>query len=216
MKTSDWQANIQLLVDGELTHARRSEFLRGLSSDSKGWRDIALAFVERQVLDESLAAKKDPRQTSILVQMPAEKRKIRPSSPSGKQLDSRSTRQWRSAALWSATIAACFFIGLALGKWGNPSTTSNRDSVAAIADTPSNPQPLAKTPQENDGGIPLADALARAVYPIPVELRRELMKRGYLITELDQLSKVQLPTGQLVEIPVRQVAVTYLGNATYQ
>lgn len=218
MKNTDWQTRIQQLVDGECEHAERSQLLRSVPEHSPIWRDLALAFVERQIFDESLGApaanrvsgNTDCKADSNILTSIAD----RHSNHEVRAVPRRSARQ-ASVAFWTA-IAGCLALGLILGEvhgrriGGNP--LPRNLSAAADFVEPSEPIHAAITGE----AIPLADALSRASYPIPVDFRRALMKQGYLITELDRPSKVRLPSGQLVEIPLRQVAVTYLGNATYQ
>ena len=50
------QKRIQLLADGELSHDDRRQFLAAIEQDSELWREIAVAFVEKQVLDGALGA----------------------------------------------------------------------------------------------------------------------------------------------------------------
>jgi hypothetical protein len=218
MKTIEWQARIQQLVDGEVEHGERSRLLRSIPDHSPLWRELALAFVERQVFDESLGAPTANRRDEnsgldsglkILLS-------IADSHPNGAVRPiSRHSAKRTSAMFWTA-IAGCLALGLILGEvhgrriGGIPIPNEN----LATAELGERGEPIEAA--RAGEGIPLADALSRASHPIPVDFRRALMKQGYLITELDRPSKVRLPSGQLVEIPLRQVAVTYLGNATYQ
>lgn len=50
------ESQIQLLVDGELDDHDRAELLAAIDKQPERWRDVALAFVEVQLLDRELAA----------------------------------------------------------------------------------------------------------------------------------------------------------------
>jgi hypothetical protein len=221
MNKLEIRADLQRLADGEIPQERRAQLLRALPANSEHWRELALAFVERQILDESLNGSEridgtldDSADESSKFQLGV--RQVHRLS-NGRSRPERSGR-WSVRALWMMAVGASLLLGIALGNWRTFGDFNQLDSLALIPESPTNANPAseATATEQEHFGMPLAEALSRAAYPIPVDLRRELMKRGYLITELDQLSKVQLPTGQLVELPVRQVAVTYLGNATYQ
>ncbi len=217
MKKTDIRADLQRLADGELRQEQRTQILRAMPVDSGHWRELALAFVERQILDESLMGTEHIGETPSggAGERPTLRLNIQPVTnfTNGRSRQDRSARG-SARALWIAAIGASLMIGIALGNWQSRSTSNATGPVAVIPKAQVSPHPANDV--QNPSGMPLAEALSRTTYPIPVDLRREMMKRGYLITELDQLSKVQLPTGQLVELPVRQVAVTYLGNETYQ
>jgi hypothetical protein len=219
MNANQLQAEIQRLVDGELPHDRRVRLLENLARRPNQWRDLAIAFVERQVLDESLLSKVAPRLPSLEVNGVSQSDHAQNIHRLASKPPSKGTHGSRVHRLGRAvTAAACLLIGFAVGNWRVP--LPHPPDGPGVASTAK--ETLDESADSSQGSdkpisvIPLADALSRASYPIPVDLRREMMRQGYLITELDRLSKVQLPTGQTVELPVRQVAVTYLGNAAYQ
>jgi hypothetical protein len=213
---------LQQLVDGELDHAERSRFLIRADNDAKAWRMIALAFVERQVLDEAFnrspvcsgqleiapIPKLDASQTGGAISDSTVGLGMVP--PRRKSLDPRNLRP-----VWWVAMSACLFIGLVLGNW------SGRSSSSALSSTENS---TAKTIVAEPGvthadltrTIPLNEALERSPVPFPVVFRRELMKQGYLVNELARLTKVQLPNGETIEMPIRQVDVRFLGNATFQ
>ena len=187
---------LQLLVDGGLNHSERSKLLLSLNNDSPVWRDMALAFVQKQILDESLrglgaatASENDHRSELA----------VRRSHPT-------SARGWNFLA-----IAASLLLGLWLGSFFENSTTPmamNPDSVHQ--DVNSDP------PEINDNQIMLADALARSVRPVSLDARRAFLKAGYVLDEQEKIADVQLPTGDMIQLPIRQFNVRYLGNAAYQ
>jgi hypothetical protein len=219
MNASELYADIQRLVDGELTHDRRARLLENLSRRPIQWRDLAIAFVERQVLDESLSNNVVTRLSSLAVNGVSQgngRRKVERQGSDPKLANAHG--RMANQLSWAAAAAACLLIGFVVGNWRVPMPRLENEAQVASAANEALDASAAATKRSAGPAavIPLADALSRASYPISVDLRREMMRQGYLITELDRLSKVRLPTGQTVELPVRQVAVTYMGHAAYQ
>ena len=64
--------------------------------------------------------------------------------------------------------------------------------------------------------LPLEDALARSIRPGSLDTHRAFLKAGYLVDESSEIASVELPTGNSVQMPVRQVKIRYLGNAAFQ
>ena len=71
-------------------------------------------------------------------------------------------------------------------------------------------------PAAESKGLRFEDAVARSATPAPDSFRARLLQSGYFVDENHTLASVTLPTGEQVEIPIRQVNVRYLGNAAYQ
>ena len=193
------QKRIQLLADGELSHDDRRQFLAAIEQDSELWREIAVAFVEKQVLDAALAA--DQIRLEPNYSLPA------------RNSDSNN----RSALPWWIGIAASLVLGLLAGAmWYSnstvPSIAENSVSTKRNDDQTAPEEPVS----EGRPKLRLDEALARSVKPISMEARRELLKAGYLINEVPQIANVQLPSGQAFEMPVRRFNIQYLGNAAYQ
>ena len=183
---------LQMLVDGALDHQQRSDFLRSLDDDFKAWREIAIGFLEKQVLDEALAhcQMAEPSLTSSSRQVEAE----------------TGPRRVRSAIFWLA-LAASMLVGLWLG-----SILPTGNSPTEIADN--------SRPSEDivvaDKSLPLVDALARSVRPVSLDTQREFLRAGYVLNESHELADVTLPTGDLIQMPIRQFEIKYLGNAAFQ
>jgi len=194
------QKSIQLLVDCELSHDQRRQFLASLEDSSSLWRDLAFAFVEKQILDDSLGSNQSNIETAtpLATRQPTPKKQALP--------------------LWIA-IAASLLLGLFAGTWWN-----NNSTAPTMADGPTaihSPDTTSATGNESNDGQPqlqlqLDEALARSVKPISLRARREFLKAGYLIDEVPQMASVQLPSGQAIKMPIRQFSVQYLGNAAYQ
>ncbi len=189
---------IQQLVDGSLSHSDRSNWLLSLDDDSTAWRDIALEFVQKQILDEALGA------TGVLLQ---------PTSISEKDIITRSKRPLKPlpAGTWWAIAAS-----LVLGLWLGSLLFSGGPESSVASRSPADRSNLAQPANLDNHQLLLADALARSVNPVSLDARRAFLKAGYVVDEQKTIADVQLPSGDLVQLPVRKFNVQYLGNATYQ
>ena len=193
------QKRIQLLADGELSHDDRRQFLAAIEQDSELWREIAVAFVEKQVLDAALAA--DQIRLEPNYSLPA------------RNSDSNN----RSALPWWIGIAASLVLGLLAGVLWNSNPTAPSIAQHSTSIVRNNDRTAPNDPaSESHPKLRLDEALARSVKPISMEARRELLKAGYLINEVPQIANVQLPSGQAFEMPVRRFKIQYLGYAAYQ
>ena len=187
------ELQLQQLVDGSLSHSERSNLLRSLGNDSPVWRELALAFVQKQILDESLG-----KPETFLIEEPEVT--LRPNHAT-------SSRGWTYLA-----IVASLLLGLWLGSFFENSTNSPIANQPEIAQK--NLDPSSSEIQNNQ--IMLADALARSVRPVSLDARRAFLKAGYVLDEQEKIADVQLPTGDLIQLPIRQFNVRYLGNAAFQ
>jgi hypothetical protein len=201
--------HLQKLVDGELDHQSRSMLLASLSNDSSHWRDIAIAFIEKQIMDEALNS-----QPAEATRMTNEQSTTQASASSDKAasspIDQRRNRI--QSLLWAAGLAACLLVGIFIGSefqpesetpvsHSSPELIGNKDATKPIAESPS---------------FSLAEALSRSSMPVPREFRRALLKAGYTLEEDQKLTAVDLPTGGKIELPVRNVEVTYVGLNSIQ
>ncbi len=188
---------IQKLVDGELSHDARSQWMSGLSDGSETWRELALAFVEKQVIGEALEG--------IAEEVP--KTFVAPK----KQIEETGSQRRARTLIWLVGLTACLLAGVFIGA---EFAAQNSDSVAVKQDI--NSQPLKQDLQEHDAAIGLADALSRSSSPVPNEFRRALLQAGYSLRDQQTIANVTLPTGGQVELPVRDVDVTYVGLKAFQ
>ena len=62
----------------------------------------------------------------------------------------------------------------------------------------------------------LAEALARSSTPVSAGFRRSLLEAGYFVDEVDKMAEVELPNGNSIRMPIRQVNIHYLGMSAYQ
>jgi len=201
---------IQRLVDGELDHSARSKWLSELPKDSASWRDLALAFVEKQITDEALRNFQfvDATTTSNRV---GPSGIIELSSTESSNMDSTNQR-WN--VMWILGLASCLLAGVFIGS---EMTTSRTDPVAVQEpDTPKIPDHSAKNSSDPTGTIALADALSRSGSPVPDEFRRALLRAGYSLRDKRTITNVSLPSGGQIELPVRDVDVTYVGLNSFQ
>lgn len=205
----DNQVLIDQLVDGELNHSTRSQWLSKLDPDSPLWRDLALAFVEKQVTDEALCGFSMPAATIQQKPVGSHINTTGILAPHSAVHTRTENRRWRPL-LWLAGLAACLLAGVFIGKQSvsrpNMTVVENNDG----SNESSNLDASAKSTTD------LADALSRSVAPVPVEFRRALMKAGYSLHDRRTITNVTLPSGGQIELPIRDVDVTYVGLDSFQ
>lgn len=186
------ELQIQQLVDGGLSHTERSKLLLSLENDSPLWREITLAFVQNQILNETLGTGS--------------------TAGAATQRNERGPVNVVSARGWTFfAIATSLLLGLWLGSFFGDSTTPvamNPDTIHQNVKT--------ELPKNDTNQMMLADALARSVRPVSLDARRAFLKAGYVLDEQEKIADVQLPTGDFIQLPVRQFNVRYLGNAAFQ
>lgn len=197
---------IQRLVDGELDHQSRSQWLSSIADDSSLWREVAMAFVEKQLLDEALCTLAFEGETSERIE-----------AATGKQVlgTANDSLQHRRVASWIAGLAACLLVGLIAGFMLN----QNNGTAATQIDDPLPSKALLvnrSVDGSNSSSIELADALSRSVAPVPDEFRRALRKAGYSLSDRQRITNVSLPSGGQIELPVRHVDVKFIGISTFQ
>jgi hypothetical protein len=213
-------AQIDRLVDGECDDAERRALLLRLEADPDGWRRCALAFLEDQAFRSALAG---PVPSVPLV---------RPSLAPSK--DRKALAAVR-VAVAAGLIAATFALGFALGGGSR-----GRDAVdLARADAP----PPARDPAEVDdvirevgwaslkvgaggeetvrrvpilAGPGLDEAWLRSrPSAVPEYVRAQWERDGFQLAERRQLLSLNLDDGRRLAIPVQDVEVEYVGQATY-
>lgn len=201
MSSTESRRKLELLIDGSLDLAEKNQWLRSLDEDSPVWREIAIGFLEHQVLDQAL---NDPIQ--LTTNLPGEK-----SAAPGLQDATRTSSRSRPRLMWWMALGACVLLGWSLGSQPlDPSPSATNDDFTGQLQSPS------ESSLDKTGRLPLADALARSVQPVSVDTRRAFLKAGYILKERQQLADVELPTGDSIKLPIRQFDVRYLGNATFQ
>lgn len=201
---------IQRLVDGELEHSARSKWLSELHEESASWRALALAFIEKQITDEALRdfqiadAPKDNNHDHA--SRFAEATSAKPSNTSLANL--------RHNAMWILGLATCLLVGVFIGS---EMTTAPTDPVAVqTTDAPKQSEQPNKDRNDPTGTTELADALSRSGAPVPDDFRRALLRAGYSLRDKRTITNVSLPSGGQIELPVRDVDVTYVGLNSFQ
>lgn len=201
--------HLQKLVDGELDHRTRSALIAPLSQESSHWREIAIAFVEKQIVDEALNLQ-PAEVTGIAIDTLAQQPCASSNKATSSKTDQRKNRI--QSLLWAAGLAACLLVGIFIGSEIRPETEtplSRSSPEVLISETASKPISERKP-------FSLAEALSRSSIPVPREFRRALLKAGYTLEEDQKLTAVDLPTGGKIELPVRSVQVTYVGLNSIQ
>ncbi|NNJ27953.1 hypothetical protein [Alienimonas chondri] len=146
MTDDDLDRLVQRCADGELTAPDRAALLARLNANPAAYRPLALALLERRLLDDAL------RET-VRLESPTAPTPV----PSGRDR-SRPTAPWRTAAGWAASAAAGLLLGLFFNAdWSpvSPSTSSSpsRPLIAAgspgsVESMPTKPAPIDEPPIE--------------------------------------------------------------------
>lgn len=117
------------LVDGELTASERIKVLQRLESQTEGWRDCALAFVEDQAWRQAMTTNADASETAIrsghtntMGTLVTTKER----STGDSRLSQPPQSQSNSGMTWLA-IAAAMLLAFGAGSWTN---SGNRSRVA--------------------------------------------------------------------------------------
>lgn len=230
MLDSITELDIQRCIDGELSDEERSQLLLRLENSDRGWRDLAIAFVENQVVSQACGLAVQPTQVRKTVSSVAVL-----AAPSPKR------RRFAPPA-WSVTVAAGV-VGVGLGLLAGMRSASEATFVAASPD-------FAEARSEDEGGrrdnlehgldgavpqpvmnMEFADASGDAthwtlpVYDVqevgqdywqagdvlPEEIRRDLSRLGYRLDQERQFYSIPLDDGREIAVPVDTVQVRYTG-----
>ena len=169
---NDFETAVQQLVDGELSHPERIRLVERLESKPELWRQVGLALIEGQVLKETLKpAGDDTRAYSQSTERVASLRKS----------ERHNLRSSRIPTLgWLAAIAASLLFGFFIGS----SSITNSGPIA-VQSPPKNGLSLQTLKHAE-----FADAIARSATPIPPHFRRELLKAGFHVNELEKMKTV--------------------------
>lgn len=142
---------IDRLVDGELSSAERRAVLMSLDRESDGWRRLALAFLESQVLRESIRSTTAASAQSSRPQVQV----ARIENTSNQRPTARTTPSSIAANPWRAwgPLALCGLLMFGLGRLSLPTTTapvSSTNSVEPAAKTYSPPTASPVTDHQPD------------------------------------------------------------------
>lgn len=217
----DPNTEIDLLADGELDPDRRRALLARLESSPAGWRRLALAFVEAQVVRESVRALA-PAASGVATQAA-----LPPAKPA--------PRPGRGHAWWALAASALLSFGLGVATRGLPGGAGGGPAVVPPAEVV-----VATSPEAGgvggaedgaddaslefwvDGGAGgrqslrthLVDAQAfdlergtRFRSALPGDLRERLRSYGYDVRSRQRYAPLYLGDGQPVVVPVEDVEI---------
>jgi hypothetical protein len=235
-------AQIDRLVDGEMSSNERRSVLMSLDHDGGGWRRLALAFLESQALRDEF---RRSRQRTEAATSAAANTVAVTLSPRSRLLNRR--------LAWAAMMSAGCLLAFTIGWVSRPPVTIVQ-SVSPSAERPSpeayppwNPpasrdgmlvnasgtdgvhQTLRLELGDGRGGPPQAvevpviensevdlDDLLNGPSVIPEDVQRRLLSSGRRVYEQRQLYEVTLEDGRRGFVPVSDVLVESVGQDVYQ
>jgi hypothetical protein len=220
---------LQRLVDGQVSHAQRAQWLQDLAPQDPQWRTLSLLLLEDQALAKEISGSP---MTKTLAPVPVASTDA-PSDKSNLLSTSNSNSKDRKH-LWSTLLAcsALFIIGLYSGYLGrylttNPNPVSTQPATNSIAE--SNPSlkslpydsPLrvrVESPSAMPIEIPLVDA--REIDPQWIiannsleiaKLNQQLKRRGYEMDAKPKIYSGALQDGRRFVVPVHDVSLKPFG-----
>ena len=223
MNTINFGESTQLWLDrlacGELDETTRKSLFTWLDAEPLRWRGCALAILEAQTWNESLAGitLADDRETC------------------GRELRrGQETRAERMAFRWAplASLAAVLLIAFTLGALSRGWWAFQVDAIVENKQLPAHEHgigeeqagPLMATvslPSELGSEIPatlqipvrsVRDSGSQASIPISEFERHKWERLGYQLTKERRYLPAQLPDGKKVVVPVDQVKANYVGS----
>ena len=221
MSRDNLAIQIQQLVDGELSHEERCRLLKHLSNVESGWKQLALGFVEQQIIRESLVpVAREIKTSGFLV-------------PQGDAIRKKSKEDYAaSKTRWWVGLVAATLVGFLGGTMcymslqsllpGGDVVLNNAGSdipevVKSLGSVQVDEQETVQIGSELDNEkLTLADAMSRSMLPIHPVFRVEMLKAGYEVLEDQKKTRVDLPTGGTIEIPIRDVQINYVGVSVFQ
>lgn len=234
-------AQLDRLVDGELSDDERRELLSSLDATETGWRQLALAYVEAQTWRDDFGALAAPPREPLAEPAPQAAR------------ESESSTASPAPFKLMLAMAASFLVALTVGLQfrgggdappaGEPTLTSfvetkpfpgdDRPAIipqgsdlaadtpspavsnpdASIPATPNTPAGPNATPVFNVGSQP---SQAEATSTIPPNIAEMLRRLRHRIERRRSLVPVETEDGRQMLIPVEDVEVHYVGEEAYQ
>ena len=215
MKQID-DVTIQLIVDGEMSIKRREQLLHGLHHDDPTWKRLACAFMANQSLDKVIGKMVDAEYGAdmsgalpLRMGSDGQVETLKNHQPTNSHLAQEKTlpRNKSFLGLRQLSLAICVAIALCAVSFGIGKAWFSETVVVETA-VPA-----------TDGvasDLSFSEALSRCVTPVPDDFHRDMIKAGFLIDERQRITSVRLPTGEKMEIPIREVQVHELGMSAYQ
>jgi len=205
-------AELDRLVDGEMSLAEQRAMLSRLEHESDGWRRLALAFLEGQVLAQVCPG--------LLTDGPA----WSASKPATVALP-RARRAWRETLIAVSAVAAAFLLGV----WSQHGGESKQPTQSAAKNKSPAVQEMFKPRvdrmsvifPEGSGQwsapvmLPVVDGSDARVQPwlkeesvLPVAVRNALREAGRHVSEQRQWMEVDLEDGRRGYVPVSELVVS--------
>jgi hypothetical protein len=200
-------AELDRMVDGELSPRQQRELLGRLEDEPGGWRRLALAFVEARAWRTELAGL--AQATGHLVNGP------RPSADPARGLT------WRRMLTIAAGLAIAFGLGFLFRH--PPARTLDQNPIAAPPTPPAIERELVR--MVGDGTVDLPVVEATQVSPdwvrsrpslVPPSVRHELESSGHRIEQRRVFLPLILENGQPAVVPIDEAEVQFVGERFVQ
>ncbi len=224
------ESHIQRLVDGELPDKERAEVLAAIDRQPERWRDVALAFVEVQLLDRELSAWSVTDEQAV--NPPVTRSTDGP--PQMARFNSRNFANVGVLMLAAVSLAvAAFFAKPPAQRMPNvmgqtvDTTTNLADDNTGVA-VSSNPVPRESAVMPayqlrlvNHDGQPIhLPVLAEeGLEQVLIDLRQDeppmmnsLKQHGYQLETATRLVAHELANGERLIVPIQEFAVNYHGQ----
>jgi hypothetical protein len=222
---------LQRLVDGQVSHAQRAQWLQDLAPQDPQWRTLSLLLLEDQALAKEISGSP---MTKILAPVPVASTDA-PSDKSNRlsnRLSKSNSKDWKH--LWSTLLAcsALFIIGLYSGYLGrylttNPNPVSTQPVTNSIAESNQSLKSLPydsplRVRVESPSGMPIEIPLvdAREIDPQWIiannsleiaKLNQQLKRRGYEMDAKPKIYSGALQDGRRFVVPVHDVSLKPFG-----
>lgn len=224
---------LQRLVDGQVSHAQRAQWLQDLAPQDPQWRTLSLLLLEDQALAKEISGSQMTKILAPVDLAPTDahghKSHLLPNSKSNSKSNSNDRKH-----LWSTMLAcsALFVIGLYSGYLGrylttNPNPVSTQPATNSIAESN---QFLKSLPYdsplrvrvESPSGMPIEIPLvdAREIDPQWIiannsleiaKLNQQLKRRGYEMDAKPKIYSGALQDGRRFVVPVHDVSLKPFG-----
>lgn len=193
---------LQKLVDNELNQKELDSLIDVVESDDQQGRLVAMAFIEKQLFDRVITQEMSKQVPDL-----TKAKNGTPDKPS---------RSRRMLVAMAASVGFALLVGFVSGQQFNqPQAIGSAGAASSTEDSSSNR--IVETEQNFEfDEQALEDALARSWTPVPLGFKRELLRGGYVLQEQQRFTKVSLPGGDTIDVPIRKVNIEYLGQATIQ
>jgi hypothetical protein len=221
------------LVDGELTDRQRLAVLEQLEREPDGWKRCALAYLEAQCWRESAG------QLDALEPMPACAPEVLEPGPIV-----RSSPRWvfRKTLAMAAVILLAFLLGMVAAHSRGGRDAQNAmiaQRPAPVLPAPVDPGVPSSAPQRPASlpqmavvhvagqepatyQVPVVSAasvdwrwLERPPSPVPENVVRQWQRQGYEVAQRRRVVSTELPSGELVAVPIDEVELRYVGQRLY-